>query len=777
MPRSDRDAGHTDALTRTLPASPAPAPMADRLPLARRTLLRGALLGAVASVATACGGGSDGQEGGDSLSDPRALQPLDPEIGHDEDGYQHQQGRHTLPPVQPRSNELLAQPTEGLSFRVRVAMGAELLASAPVRVLDIHGAQVDEGSTDADGVYASAQTGRRFLLAEARTAEGLLYGLEYNGGVKINPVIDVNLAGTLLYKVFQRLSVDTSQVEFVINDFLGLEYSTNLSDIDPFDTGLDQEALRQQARDSGLRVADYLDRLADAVVRMLDAEEGDEALAPTPALQGQALVRKATSACPPPPDFGPWAQEIPIEVGRELAEFWSAAGKAVLGMAFAKAMALTGTDFLEPGLNFILDRALPTDDPVQKALATMQVELSRIASKVDEIASMVSMAEHKRALDRVIGVFTEFNALIELIQERRRRHVGATTAEQDQLYKDYVLEQSRRLIVLYPRLMEAHQLFVGLGPVGNDGVLYRWCTVFRKKKYYTAVVEKQYNDLLDWYALWNARICNYLFDAYATVQQLGGQRDADQVALMREQLQRQTLAIERLRPQRLLSAKLFIDVQFQLAWVGGCNQPARLPEMVPEDVWYPRDVPWGPRDFKLGRLMRVQYDAPCVDSASALADASITDALVQAFEWRLPTKKNMDDSFGDYIKHGYLAEFNSPTRYFNWHAFAEHCAIPSVVCFFREDAPRTPLAVILRNDMGPRAVGSWIATWTFRAAQYDLGTLQSSYTALEYIGKNNPHYPVPHFFPVADVPVALQKTLLPWRVYEEQIGALRAGVH
>src|SRR5690606_1628243 len=103
-------------------------------------------------------------------------------------------------------------------FRVRVMLGAQPQAGVPVAIYDIHRTLVEQGITDAQGQYQSQQTGRRFLMAVARTSHGELYGFEYND-TKTDPVVDVNLLPTLVFRLYERLPISASAVDFSLKRF------------------------------------------------------------------------------------------------------------------------------------------------------------------------------------------------------------------------------------------------------------------------------------------------------------------------------------------------------------------------------------------------------------------------------------------------------------------------------------------------------------------------------------------------------------------------------
>lgn len=747
----------------------------------RRTLLHSGTSLALAGLLAACGGSDPAGDDSGPASPLDGYEPDIPGIGADEDGYRHVGGQHTLPPPEDVDWAYLGEPTPALGFAVRVQIGAQAQAGAAVRVVDVHGQDVVQGVTDASGLFTCAEPGRRFLMAVAQTPQGALYGFEYNSGAKFEPVIEVNLIGTLIYKLYERLPLTPEGLEYVVNAFFGVEYDTDLSDLAANASVLDQEQLRLQAEAAGLPVGAWLDTVVDEMLAAI--EEGFDAAPLDDATVPQRTALKAASDCADVPEYDHAFNEfIPTELEALVRDNWPKAAKTLLGLAFTKGSAAAGQPWVGEIANFILGQALPADDPHQRSLDAIQGQLSRLASAVSELSFKADFALHKAALDRVIASFNRLANLMKDIEERKRRHVKPSDSE-TAAYNRHVVVQSRKLLDLQTELGEMQDLFIGLGSVPvADSVLARWHTAFRGKKFYTAVVEKAYHELLDWYVLWNTKIYNYLFDAYTTLAELDGRPiDTVQVALLRERLLRTTLAIEKLRPTRLQSTRLFIDTQYNLAWVGGCDKVEAQDYMrlVPPGI----DMKWsgfGRSRYSVFYLMLRNHTDPCAALRSPLPNPGIPTDLIQSFAWRLPTKKNMDDSFGDYIKKGYLGEFKTTTKDFNWGSFADNCQIPRAVRFIREDDGKTPIQVILSNGMQASYHTNFFfgVYWSLDASQFDLGNLKSKGIVLaeREIRRDNPsarHGPGYYFFPVAELTSSQVQERLPWLKYEREINGLR----
>lgn len=756
----------------------------------RRTLLNGGTSIALMSLLAACGGGDSSSNISGSLE---GYVPDIPGIGDDEDGYRHVGGLHTLPPSKPLDQAYLAEQTPGLGFSVRVRIGSQMLANVAVHIVDVKGQTVDKGVTDAEGFFAASQPGRRFMMAMAQTPQGPLYGFEYNSGAKFEPVIDVNLIGTLIYKLYGRLEGTPETLEYVLNAFFGLEYATDLTDLASESSVLDQEALRLKAEAAGVRIDTWLDQLIDQILKT--AEEGfsepPQSDADTTGIAVMKLsagsipgaaVTLVNPSCDDVPEYDSAFNEfIPSDIEALIRDNWSKAAKSLLGLAFTKGSAAAGQAWAGQIANFILGQALPDDDPHQRSLNAIQGQLSRLASAVSDLSFKADIALHKAALDTVISSFNRFANLIKDVEDRKRRHIKPSAAE-IVAYNQHVIVQSRKLTALQTKLGEAHDLFIGLGSVPvNDSVLGRWHTAFRGRKFYTSVVENSYNELLDWFVLWNTKIYNYLFDAYATLKELDGQAiDTVQVQLLRDRLKHSTLAIETLRPKRLKSVRMFIDTEYNLAWVGGCNKvdSDSYMRLVPANIDM-KNSQFGRSRYSLLSLMeRIEKD-----HCSPLIDPGIPAELINSFAWRLPTKKNMDDSFGDYIKQGYLGEFKTKTKDFNWFSFADNCQIPRKVQFMRGDDGKTPIKVILSNGMQATYHTNFLSGvyWSLDASQYDLGNLKSKGITLaeREIRRDNPratNSPGFYFFPVAELTASQLDEGLPWRKYEQQITRLRAEV-
>ena len=733
----------------------------------RRTLIRGAGTSAFLSFLTACGGGSEDID-----------TPGDPDIGHDADGYEHVTNLDTLPPSQPLDTAWMAQaPFSSQPYSVRVAIGSQAQAQVPVRIMDIHGNAIAEGRTDDQGRLTPSQSPRRFMVALAETTQGTLYGFEVNHGALYLPVIEVNLIGTLIYKLQRRMNLGQDALEFLITSFLNLEYDSDLLAEDSWE--LDQEAMRLEAQAMGLTVDAYLDQAVQEILTIISESDSQEPPPLAKSLQrrrtglAEGLQLKESGRCPVEFTYDSRLDEnIPDELKQFVRDNWGKAAKALLGAAFKKIGEAYGIPGMGEASNLVLGKLLPEEDPMLRALGELEVRLSTISRVTNELLEELKQQEHRRLLDTVIGGFNEMKAIFTGIAERRK--LGRSGPAQEELYNKYMLTQCQKLIAQNDKLTALFDLFLGSALVGTQNVIYRWHVVYQNRKYYTATIERRYNDLLDWYQLWNTTVYNYMADAHTTLATLSGQPlDTQHLALMRTKLKEQTLALEKLRPRKLPSSRLFFDVANQLAWVGGCQKVSKdnYLDLVPFGKTFNKGN-FGRGRLDVQRRMRMPDTSPCPQWVTRMAGTGISDELFDEFNrWTLPSKKNIEDSFASFIKKDYLDLFGGNRKTFNWKSFADHCLISSTVSFLDGDKP---IKVLLSNSIETEY--HWfLRYWSLNGSHFDLQNLKSSgfHFAEQDIRADKPKSYLKDdyvIFPVQLLKAPQLDPYLPWKVYQKQRG-------
>ncbi|RZS84938.1 hypothetical protein [Pigmentiphaga kullae] len=723
----------------------------------RRMILNGGMAGTLLALLAACGG-----SGG---TDPSG-QP-DGDAGD----YRHATGIDTLPASRPLDLDALALPTEGQTFGVRVMLGGLPQAGVRIQVLDVRGALVDEGTADAQGFFRSARIGRRFLMAVAQTPQGELYGFEYNHETKTDPVVDVNLVPTLAFRLSERLKLSSpNAIDFVVKEFLGLDYSVLLSDLEARGAAIDQDRLRQEAAASGLGLQGYLDATVEKIVRAID--QGfppaiDTAPLPVRKTSFLAAAHDQDASCDDVPEYDDGVDEnIPSDLARLIREHWSTAAKALIAFAFKKAASASGFPIIGDVGNLILDALFPARNPVMDAVAALDSQIKGLARSIEELLRRQAQAEFNRTFDAVRSAFNTFDGTKTLIDETNAFYTK-TGIPIDDNYRLTMTTQCLALFLRESALIEAHNQFVGLGSFASAGVLNRWMPVGQGEKFYTAAIQQQYIDLLDWYQARNALAYGYLIDAYDAYAKLtGGAVNTSRIQQLKERLERQTANVEKLRPKYLYSQKQFIDVGNRLTWVGRCNKAESFLDLIPADV---KTTPgWNPGRLDLAKMMRHEQTDPCESRGVPTGNASLGPDLIAAYPWRLPTRKNLEDSFAEPIKQKYGKKFNLKT-------FAYDFQLSRSVSFFLPDSD-TPAEALLSSGLKSIRVkiarGYYVRH--FEGDVFAFQDLSARKQTIDKRGKDKYSGPPLYFFPVATVTLEQLNALLPWAVYDKAIRTMTA---
>ncbi|MPS30148.1 MAG: hypothetical protein E2576_18495 [Alcaligenaceae bacterium] len=720
----------------------------------RRTILNRGMAGTLLALLAACGGSG----GADPAGQPDG----------DAEDYRHATGIDTLPASSPLDLDALAQPTDAQSFGVRVMLGGLPQAGVRVQVLDVRGALVDEGLADAQGCFQSTRIGRRFLMAVAQTPQGELYGFEYNHETKTDPVIDVNLVPTLAFRLSERLKLASpNAIDFVVKEFLGLDYSVLLSDLEARGAAIDQDRLRQEAVASGLGLQGYLDATVETIVRAID--QGFPPAGETASASARRTwpLAEPEVSCDDVPEYDDGVDEnIPPDLAELIRKHWSRPAKALLAFALKKAASAMGFPIIGDVGNLILGALFPARNPVLDAVAALDSQIKGLARSIEELLRRQAQAEFNRTFDAVRTAFNTFDSTKTLIDETNAFYKKTGTPIDD----NYRLTMTTQCLALFLResaLIEAHNQFVGLGSFASAGVLNRWMPVGQGEKFYTAAIQQQYIDLLDWYQARNALAYGYLIDAYDAYARLtGGAVNTSRIQQLKERLERQTANVEKLRPRYLYSQKQFLDVGNRLTWVGRCNQADSFLDLIPADV---KTTPgWHPGRLDVARMMRHEQADPCESRGVPTGNASLGPDLIAAFAWRLPTKKNLEDSFANPIKQKYGKTFNLKT-------FAYDFQLSRAASFFLPDSD-TPAEALLSSGLKSIRVkisrGYYVRH--FEGDVFAFQSLSARKQIIDKRGKDKHSGPPLYFFPVATVTPDQLNAFLPWTVYDKAIKTLAA---
>ncbi|AZG10972.1 hypothetical protein EGT29_25505 [Pigmentiphaga sp. H8] len=677
------------------------------------------------------------------------------------DEIEYRYGLDMLPESPAIDPALLSAPTPGQSFSVSVMIGDTPQAGVQVQVYDIHDILVDSGTTDAAGAFVSTAEGRNFLVAVADTAQGRLYGFEYNFGTKIQPVIDVNLLPTVLARLYDRTRLSPAGIDFVMKKFFGVDAWILLSDLGPTGSALDQARLAQRAQASGLGLQGYLDALVDGMAQGIadGFATNYETLAGSGSRRSVQSAAKAPDECGGTPRYDDLIDEnIPDELKDLVNRYWTQAAKWALGFAVKKGASAIGVPIIGTVGDLILAMLFPSSDPVKEALAEIKAQLRDLSANIQQLLQRLDKAEFNRSFDEVRSVFNAFDAIAVSINRTSDNYERGAISLED--YSADMLRHCNDLVARDAQLVEAYNRFVGLRSFLGAGVLTRWMEYMGKGHYYSALVQKQYTDLLDYFQQWNTLCYAYLINAHESIEKLTGKKvNAATVLRLNQLLEATATNLEKLRPRYLGSRRQFIDLRYGLTWVGRCTATDQVDAMMPAAQSQAFRLPG---HLDLPREMRNTYVDPCSpDDMPPGWSAAIGEDLIAQFSWRLPSAAELNSSFATVIRDRYGKAFNFQT-------FADEFNLSDSTGFCRVTKPAVPIdAVVLRDPIegaGRRPIDGGRG---FRLSLYDLGKL-ASYKRTAYAQPDGGQllggeY---YFFPVADIPQETLARYLPWSVYQ-----------
>jgi len=682
------------------------------------------------------------------------------------DEIEYRYGLDMLPQSPAIDPALLAAPTPGQSFSVSVLIGAAPQAGVQVRIYDVYDTLVDGGATDASGTFVSTVEGRNFLVAVADTAQGRLYGFEYNFGTKIQPVIDVNLLPTVLARLYERTRLSATGIDFVAKKFFGVESWVHLSDGAPVEIALDQAELAQRAQSSGLGVDGFLGALVDGMVQGIAdgfATRYDTLPDSLPGVP-MRLTDEPADDCGKGQYDDIIDEDVPDQLKELINRYWPKAAKWAIAFAIKKGAQAIELPILSPVGDLILGQLFPSSDPVKESLAEIKSQLRDLSASIQQVMQRLDKAEFNRSFDEVRSVFNTFDAISVAIGRTSDNYERGLISLED--YSADMLQHCNELVAKDTQLVEAYYRFVGLRSYLSAGVLNRWMDYVGGGPYYSWLVQKQYTDLLDYFQQWNTLCYGYLINAHDSIEKLTGKKlNAATVLRLNQLLEASTINIEKLRPRYLDSRRQFFDTRYGLAWVGRCTATDRLDAMVPEDQ---AEAMRMDRHLDLGAEMLRTYIDPCADDSMPPGwSAAIDEHLVERFAWRLPTAAELDSSFGRTIRDRYGNKFNYQT-------FAHDFNLSDSTSFCKLSKPEQPIDSVVLIDRiqtkGRRPVDGGRG---YEIPLYNLGNLKSD---------RQVHYAQPdsfqfyggeyYFFPVADVSREALDEYLPWTVYAKAAGSM-----
>jgi hypothetical protein len=711
----------------------------------RRFFLGGSAAGLL-SLLAACGGNAE-----DSTD---SLEPT-----FEPGGHEHIDGVESLPKSTALNVDLLAQPTPGAAFDVSVKLGRQPIAGAAVEVVDIHGTLVDRGTTDADGRFASARDGRKFLVARATVpGVGTLYGFEINTIGKIRPTVDVNLLPTLLQRLNERQPLGDAALDFLLKTFLGIRQDALLSDAEGLAGGFDQEQLRAHFADSGLPLATYLDRIVDLILAALE-----RGLAAPESTEYRRLISSAAipDACKLLPVYDAswdddWDDPTWDFVKDLVKAYWPAATKAIVDFSLKKVAEMSGYAFISPVGDVILNFLMPEEpNREMEALNEIQNQLRVLQSAMQAMEQKFAEAEFTRLYDTVRATFNDIDVIITDMADTRAFY-QRNGLPMDESFRTLTLRRCDELFAKETALLAAENMYLGLGAFSGAGLLNRWHAIHRQRPFYTAIVQTQYMNLLDYYVSWMNRLYAFIINAYSAHAELTGTPpNVNRVKQLQERLVNQITLIERMRPRYLPSERFVIDVQHGLGWVGRGNVATDFRTFIPADFV---DDTYKRRDISNFLQIGFEENNPCRERmlGSPVKDASIREDLANRYAWRLPTKNDLTRSFASRISERYGKKFNLAT-------FRHDFDIPASFPLFNDDGK--PARPIIRDNMTVKRTRIargvyrrylWLSVFSFS----DLGTgsfaNHSSYAPLHMF-----------YFPVATLKREEADLFLPWTIYDK----------
>lgn len=725
----------------------------------RRFLLQGGAAGLLAML-TGCGGG-DGDGYGDGS---------DFEISGDE-GYEHSFGLNMLPDANMSnySTEFLSQLTPDTSFEVLVKLGAQLQAGVPVKIYDARNAVIDMGVTNDEGKFVSTQPGRYFLFVVAEVNGSELHGMEFNFAQKSEPVIEVNFLATIFYQVYQRLQASGKSTEFVIQRFFGIQPDVLISDIDVYSQGLNQDLIRAEYEASGLELSKFIEQLIDKI--MVAVEQGFiEESFPYGVQRDTAMKKAAVSRLAAVPSCMPQGFDFDRKfvykksavfndanfIDDAINKYWPVTTKKLLEFGTGKAAAIAGSvgGPVSSVGGLIIRAIFPPEDTVGEAIeaATTKI-IASIDNAMQRVIERINVLDFESRFLQVKTIFDKVYTQIKKIEAGTRFYKENPTDEAEGDYKENAAVFAQALIDLEDRLVDAHNIFFGIGGYHrNDSVLEKWFTLVRGDKFYTSLVQDEFLAIFNYFIFYNNIAYTYLVDAYDTrAKVLDEKVNRLRVAVIRERWDQSIFNIETVRPNYLVSEKQIIDLHSNLTWLGRCNKI--------KIIQFERIIETGDHQAKMAGM---RYESPlesCRPVNDPVAGPGISEDVVKAYNWVIPSLFSMNSSFSDEIKKMAKAD-----KKFNLESFADKHRIPAAFFFFdkEEGAGREPVRALLDHYRKMP-----LARWKFIAEFYSLKNLREE-TNYAYTAESTAW-----FFPVAQLSADNRKQMVPWEKFNAAYSSLK----
>jgi len=754
----------------------------------RRFLLQGGAAGLLAML-TGCGGGDGGGDGdgdgdgngGGGGDGGGGGGGSDFEISGDE-GYEHSFGLNMLPDanMSKYSTEFLSQLTPDTSFEVLVKIGAQLQAGVPVKIYDARNSVIDMGVTNEEGKFVSTQPGRYFLFAVAEVNGSELYGMEFNFAQKSEPVIEVNFLATIFHQVYQRLQASGKSTEFVIQRFFGIEPDVLISDLDVYSQGLNQDLIRAEYEASGLELSKFIAQLIDKI--MVAVEQGfiEESFPyggqRDTAMKMAALSRLAAEPFCMPQDFD-FDRKFVYEksavfndgnadvIDEAINKYWPVATKKLLEFGAGKAAIIAGSlgGPVSSVGGLIIGALFPPEDTVGKAIeaATTKI-IASIDNAMQRVIDRINVLDFESRFLLVKATFDKIYTQIKKIEAGTRlyKKIENPTDEEKEEYKRNALNFAQALIDIEDRLTQAHNIFFGIGGGyhRNDSVLEKWFTLVRGDKFYTSLVQDEFLAILNYFLFYNNIAYTYLVDAYATRAELRKETVKQRVGIIRERWDQSVFNIEAVRPKYLVSEKQVIDLHFNLTWLGRCNKIsiAQFEDIIGRN---------GSRSRDTAKMAGMRYVSPlnsCRPVNDPVAGPGISENVVKAFNWVIPSLLSMNSSFSDEIKKMAKAD-----KKFNLGIFADKHRIPAAFFFMENGDEPEPVRVLL-DSYKKMPTAPFIGTGLFMADFYSLKNLRQETNYAHTLNSTA------WFFPVAQLSADNRKQMVPWEKFNAAYSSLKS---
>lgn len=625
----------------------------------RRRFLRASAHMPLLMLLTGCGSGDDELLQEDNLvpvdqaldtSGEEVLHPgLDPEQLHSYTNH----GTLDLQQLREEVNRPL---------QASVYLGDQPQVGVMVDFFDIDNHLLGTAFTDSNGLATvNGQKSRYFVLAQAHTSIGQLYGIKFINVLMNNSCVFVNILQTTLVQVINELlekEINHNISISLANDYFQVPRHINILNIGHDDKNINQKKMYADYASSGLQLDLFVKNISDDMLRRLN----DESIINNK-YANHGLMGKHS---PVIEDFLDIVQSnlekaIPIPFVSDLAGYGF--GK-IVGMYF---------DFEKP-------------DPfleVTNRLANIDIKLTEIADLIKDLdfkSSTTKLSEKYNIFDNAI---TEK----EKVDEFYKKNPSSSAINPHGAYYQSILEDisDKGSRGGYFTLMDASKLFFQCGNISDEGtgVVFKQADILKSSRFYSYNSYSLYKSLLEGFI---GRHCqsimvlgvSYIHKAYLIAEKRKIDQGLEKVELTPQEHEALkadlNLLIDLVKntSQRIkdimvepLPDRFNIDHKNRLAWIGACNEITELSDIWPsgkEVTYYDQEVTEtkcdGPKynpcrlvTYYKGRKVMGRGDSnwhgPIVKNNMLNPDGprSVSIEIFNQFNWRLPTAKEIEESF------------------------------------------------------------------------------------------------------------------------------------